>query len=51
MRGTAGSNPGSVHVGGQRVPIRIPRVRGVEGEIPLHAHAALQGSDECIRFC
>ena len=52
MRGTAGSNPGSVHLGGQRVPIRIPRVRGVEGEIPLRAHVALQGYgevDECIK--
>ncbi|MGQ0594756.1 MAG: transposase [Gammaproteobacteria bacterium] len=41
-----GSNPGSVRLGGQRLPIRVPRVRGEEGEIPLRAHAALQGSGE-----
>jgi hypothetical protein len=51
-----GSNLGSVRLGGQRLPIRVPRVRGEEGEIPLPAHAALQGSGEvdevlCQRAC
>jgi hypothetical protein len=41
-----GSNPGSVRLDGQRLPIRMPRVRGEEGEIWLRAHAALQGSGE-----
>lgn len=41
-----GSNPGSVRLGSQRLPIRVPRVRGEEGEIRLRAHAALQGSGE-----
>ena len=27
-----GSNPGSVRLGGQRHPVRVPRVRGPEGE-------------------
>jgi putative transposase len=40
------SNPGSVRLGGQRLPIRMPRVRGEEGEIWLRAHAALQGLGE-----
>ncbi len=31
-----GSNPGTVGLAGQRVPIRVPRVRSAEGgEIPL----------------
>lgn len=31
----------------RRLPIRVPpRVRGEEGEIPLRAHAPLQGSGE-----
>ncbi|MFC1806027.1 hypothetical protein ACFL09_03510, partial [Planctomycetota bacterium] len=38
-----GSNPGSVRLGGQRVPIRVPRVRHLaEGrEVPLATHQAL----------
>lgn len=37
-----GSNPGSIRLGGQRVPIRVPRVRSTEdGEIPLRSYAAL----------
>ena len=37
-----GSNPGSIRLGGQRVPIRVPRVRSAEGvEIPLRSYAAL----------
>jgi putative transposase len=41
-----GSNPGSVRLAGQRVPIRVPRVRGPEGEIPLRSYAAVNGSGE-----
>lgn len=41
-----GSNPGSVRLGGRRLPIRVPRVRGEEGGIPLRTHAALQCSGE-----
>ena len=32
-----GSNPGSVRLEDQRLPIRVPRVRGEGGEIPLPA--------------
>jgi len=39
-----GSNPGSVRMGGQRVPIRVPRVRGERGEIPLRSYQVLRGS-------
>ncbi len=40
-----GSNPGTVGLAGQRVPIRVPRVRGVAGrEIPLRAYEALHGA-------
>ena len=39
-----GSNPGTVGLAGQRVPIRVPRIRGVAGsEIPLRSYAALHG--------
>ena len=38
-----GSNPGTVHLAGQRVPIRVPRVRGEQGEIPLRSYQALHG--------
>jgi len=45
-----GSNPGSVRLAGQRVPIRVPRVRGEDGEIPLRSyqrlHAGGGGTDE-----
>ena len=38
-----GSNPGSVRLGGQRVPIRVPRVRNLAkgSEVPLATHQAL----------
>ena len=37
-----GSNPGTVGLAGQRVPIRVPRIRRVAGgEIPLRSYAAL----------
>ena len=39
-----GTNPGTVGLAGQRVPIRVPRIRGVAGsEIPLRTYAALHG--------
>jgi hypothetical protein len=41
-----GSNPGSVRVAGQRVPIRVPRVRGRRGEVPLRSYSALKGPGE-----
>jgi len=41
-----GSNPGSVRLGGQRVPIRVPRVRGEEGEVPLRSYRKLRGDGE-----
>ena len=37
-----GSNPGTVGLGGQRVPVRVPRVRSVAGgEIPLRTYDEL----------
>lgn len=41
-----GSNPGTVRLAGQRVPIRVPRVRGEAGEIPLRSYQALHGTGE-----
>jgi len=41
-----GSNPGSVRMAGQRVPLRVPRVRGPQGEIPLRSYATVNGSGE-----
>ena len=39
-----GSNPGTVGLAGQRVPIRVPRVRRVAGsEIPLRSYEAMRG--------
>lgn len=40
-----GSNPGSVRLAGQRVPIRVPRVRGEAGEIPLRSYQRLHAGD------
>ena len=34
-----GTNPGTVKLAGQRVPVRVPRVRGRDGEIPLNSYA------------
>jgi transposase-like protein len=44
MRGRRhGSNPGTVRLAGQRVPIRVPRVRSESGgEIPLRSYQALR---------
>ncbi len=39
-----GSNPGSVRLAGQRVPIQVPRVRSERGEIPLRSYQVLHGS-------
>lgn len=41
-----GRNPGSIRIAGQRVPIRVPRVRGPRGEVSLRSYAALQESGE-----
>jgi transposase-like protein len=38
-----GANPGSVRLAGQRVAIRVPRVRGERGEIALRTYQALHG--------
>ena len=39
-----GSNPGTVGLAGQHVPIRVPRLRrAAGGEIPLRSYAALHG--------
>jgi transposase-like protein len=38
-----GSNPGTVRLGGQRIAIRVPRVRGERGEIPLRTYQTLHG--------
>ena len=39
-----GSNPGSVRLGGQRHPVRVPRVRGPEGEVRLECYDRLHGA-------
>ncbi len=36
-----GTNPGSVTLLGQRIGIRVPRVRGPEGEVPLPSYGDL----------
>lgn len=41
-----GSNPGTVRLDGQKVPIRVPRVRSERGEIPLRSYQGLHGSGE-----
>lgn len=38
-----GANPGSVRLAGQRVAIRVPRVRGARGEIALRTYQTLHG--------
>ncbi len=41
-----GSNPGTVRLGGQRVPIRVPRIRSLSGsEVPLRSYEALSGEN------
>lgn len=39
-----GFNQGSVRIAGQRAGIKVPRVRGDRGEIPLRSYAALKGN-------
>jgi len=39
-----GDNPGSVRLGGQRHPVRVPRVRGGSGEVRLRSYERLHGS-------
>ena len=41
-----GSNPGSVVLGKQRVPIRVPRVRNQSGEVPLESYQMLHSDDD-----
>ena len=42
-----GTNPGTVGLAGQRVPMRVPRMRSVAGsEIPLRSYEALRGDGE-----
>lgn len=43
-----GSNSGSVRIGGQRLPIRVPRVRGDDGEIPLRSYQRLHSGGEAV---
>jgi transposase-like protein len=38
-----GSNPGSVQLGGQRHPVRVPRVRSEAGEVRLNTYEQLHG--------
>jgi len=38
-----GSNPGSVRLGGQRHPMRVPRVRNEAGEVRLNSYEQLHG--------
>ncbi len=41
-----GSNPGSVKLAGQTIPIRVPRLRDPDGEVPLACYENLhQGGD------
>jgi putative transposase len=42
VRRRHGSNPGSVRLGGQKVGIQVPRVRGERSEIPLRSYGELQ---------
>ncbi len=41
-----GNNPGSVKLAGQRIPIRVPRVRGPKGEIRLQSYDNLHHGGE-----
>ena len=36
-----GTNPGTVQIGGQRIPLKVPRVRGKEGEVRLSTYERL----------
>ena len=41
-----GSNPGTVVLDGQKVPIRVPRVRSDQAELPLRSYQGLHGTGE-----
>jgi transposase-like protein len=41
-----GTNPGTVRLAGQRIAVRVPRVRTAQGEIPLRSYQALHGAGE-----
>ena len=41
-----GSNPGSVRLAGQRVPVQVPRVRGTRSEVPLRSYGLLHEGGE-----
>jgi putative transposase len=43
-----GSNPGSIRLGGQRHPVRVPRVRDAAGEVKLVTYAQLQGANGAV---
>ena len=43
-----GSNSGRVRLGGQRLPIRVPRVRGEEGEMPLQSYQTLHSGGGAV---
>ncbi|MFQ5896134.1 MAG: transposase [Nitrospinota bacterium] len=43
-----GSNPGSVRLAGQWVPVRVPRVRGERGEVSLRSYRALRERDGAV---
>lgn len=40
-----GTNPGTIRLAGQKVPIRVPRVRNGDGEIPLESYRKLHQSN------
>ena len=41
-----GTNPGTVRLAGQRVPVEVPRVRGPEGELRLQSYDELHRGGE-----
>jgi len=41
-----GTNPGSVRLAGQRMAVRVPRVRGPEGEVQLPSYEAFHSGTE-----
>jgi transposase-like protein len=41
-----GSNPGTVRLDGQRIAIRVPRVRSERSELPLRSYQTLHGTGE-----
>jgi len=43
-----GSNPGTVRLGGQKLAVRVPRVRNEEGEIPLESYRALHENSGAV---